>query len=822
MSKVFNHQKVEKKWQRIWQKEKIYEPNLKRAKKPFYNLMMFPYPSAEGLHVGNMYAFTGSDIYGRLKRMQGYDVFEPIGLDGFGIHSENYALKIGTHPAKQAKISEKRFYKQLKLIGNGFSWNEHLETYDPEYYRWTQWIFIQMFKHGLAFRKKSSVNWCPGCKTVLADEQVINGKCERCSSKVIKKELEQWFFRITRYAERLLRNLEKIDWSEKVKISQKNWIGKSEGALIQFPISTVAEGNSPEGLSQFPITVFTTRPDTLFGTTYLVLAPEYPLIKNLEFRIKNLGEVKKYISRAKRKSEQERISEAREKTGVQLKGIFAINPANKKEIPVWVADYVLASYGTAAIMAVPAHDKRDYEFARKFNLPIIEVIKPPENVKENIYEGEGIMINSGKFNGLASEKARWKITEFVAGKKKIQYRLRDWLISRQRYWGPPIPIIYCKNCGAVPVPEKDLPVKLPFVEDFRPKGKGVSPLASVKSFYETKCPKCGKKARRETDVSDTFLDSAWYYFRYPSTRSARSGQVPWDSQITKRWLPVDMYIGGAEHAVLHLLYSRFLTMVFYDLRLLHFEEPFSKFRAHGLLIKEGAKMSKSKGNILNPDDYIKKFGADVFRMYLMFLAPFEQGGDFRDAGILGIKRFLERVYRLISNRDYQRKSAYSSASISVTKLLHQTIKKVTEDIENLHYNTAISALMTLFNELEKKPSLEIGNWKLVIKLLAPFAPHLTEELYQQLKTQNSKLKTFRSIHLEPWPKYDPKLIQEEKFELVIQINGKVRDKVSVSTDISQKEAQEIAFSREKIKNWLKGKKTKKTIFVPKRLINIVV
>ena len=434
MSKVFNHQKVEKKWQRIWQKEKIYEPNLKRAKKPFYNLMMFPYPSAEGLHVGNMYAFTGSDIYGRLKRMQGYDVFEPIGLDGFGIHSENYALKIGTHPAKQAKISEKRFYKQLKLIGNGFSWNEHLETYDPEYYRWTQWIFIQMFKHGLAFRKKSSVNWCPSCKTVLADEQVINGKCERCSSKVIKKELEQWFFRITRYAERLLRNLEKIDWSEKVKISQKNWIGKSEGALIQFPISTVAEGNSPEGLSQFPITVFTTRPDTLFGTTYLVLAPEYPLIKNLEFRIKNLGEVKKYISRAKRKSEQERISEAREKTGVQLKGIFAINPANKKEIPVWVADYVLASYGTAAIMAVPAHDKRDFEFAKKYKLPIIEVIRPPKDASINgsndfeSYEGEGILVNSSKFNGMFSEKARWLITKFVGGKKKIQYRLRDWLI----------------------------------------------------------------------------------------------------------------------------------------------------------------------------------------------------------------------------------------------------------------------------------------------------------------------------------------------------------------------------------------------------------
>ncbi len=875
MSKILNHQRIEKKWQKIWQKAKIYEPDLKNAKKPFYNLMMFPYPSAEGLHVGNMYAFVGSDIYGRFKRMQRYDVFEPIGLDGFGIHSENYALKIGAHPMKQAKISEKRFYKQLQMIGNGFAWRNHLETYDPAYYKWTQWIFIQLFKNGLAYRKKQAVNWCPSCKTVLADEQVISGKCERCSSKVIKKELEQWFFRITKYAERLLKNLEKIDWSEKVKIAQRGWIGRSEGASIKFPIlktSDVPKLTSILRTSDVQnIEVFTTRPDTLFGATYLVLSPEHPLLEDSEKgigkSIKNWKEVEKYIKKADSKTEEERIAEVGIKTGVELKGVMAINPATKKVIPVWVADYVLVSYGTGAIMAVPAHDERDFDFAQKYKLPIREVISGhpmSQKLKRGInigtsdvqkidkpYEGEGTLINSGKFNGMPSERARQEITKFVGGKKKIQYRLRDWLISRQRYWGPPIPMIYCKECankrrgeqkempGWHSVPENQLPVKLPFVKNFRPKGKGESPLALVKSFYETKCPKCGREARRETDVSDTFLDSAWYYIGYLllAENSKFKIQNSKFRALARRWLPVDMYIGGAEHAVLHLLYSRFLTMAFCDFGLLHFEEPFTKFRAHGLLISEGTKMSKSKGNIVVPDEYIKKFGADVLRMYLMFLAPFEQGGDFRDAGIIGIKRFLERVWKVFSNIrtsdvltcDDQkltaisghRKSPYRRTSDvqKLKRLLHQTIKKVTEDIENLRYNTAISALMILFNEIEKQSGSSFivhrSSLETFLKLLAPFAPHLTEELWNQLGNKTS-------IHLESSPKYNPALIKKEEIELVIQINGKIRDKFSAQINISQKEAERVALSRGKIKAWLKDKKIKKIIFVPRRLINIVV
>jgi len=837
----YNHEKIEKKWRDRWEKQRTYEPKLERAKKPFYNLMMFPYPSAEGLHVGNVYAFVGSDIYGRFKRMQGNDVFQPIGLDGFGIHSENYALKIGTHPMKQAEISEKRFYEQLKSIGDGFAWNERLETYDPEYYRWTQWIFVQMFKNGLAYRKKQAVNWCPSCKTVLADEQVIGGECERCSSQVIRKELEQWFFRITKYAERLLRNLGKIDWSEKVKIAQKEWIGKSQGAEIEFRIKN----------SELRIPVFTTRPDTLFGATYMVLAPEHEFISKIKNQISNIKEVEKYIIEAKKQSELQRMDLAKEKTGVELKGVRAVNPANKKEIPIFVADYVLATYGTGAIMAVPAHDERDFEFAKKFKLPIVRVISlvlmrvpnpaaradaavPELRVGGEPWEGEGELINSGeKFNGMPSEKAKWEITKFVGGNKKIQYHLRDWLISRQRYWGVPIPMIYCEHCAAesrgeqkempgwYTVPENELPVELPFIKDFRPKGKGESPLAMEKSFYETECPNCGGKARRETDVSDTFLDSAWYYLRYPS---AKNDKNPWNPAMTKKWLPVNMYIGGAEHSVLHLLYSRFLTMVFYDLKLLNFDEPFSKFRAHGLLIKEGAKMSKSKGNIINPDEYIKKFGADVLRMYLMFLAPFEQGGDFRDAGILGPERFLKRVYNFFEiNKDkFMKELGFSSRlvilgpeNLNTKRQLAKSIKKVTEDIENLQYNTAISTLMTLLYYFEADNRTYLSDAEDFIKLLAPFAPYLSEELWEKLGHKTS-------IHKEKWPKYDPKLLREEKFELVIQINGKVRDKISAPMDISKKEAEKLALSQEKIKIWLKDKKVEKIIFVPNKLINIVI
>ncbi|TSC52696.1 MAG: leucyl-tRNA synthetase [Parcubacteria group bacterium LiPW_41] len=811
--KKYEFSKIEKRWQTEWKKTGIYEPSLKSTKtakrKPFYNLMMFPYPSAEGLHVGNMYAFVGSDIYGRFKRMGGYDVFEPIGLDGFGIHSENYAIKVGTHPLKQSKVSEKRFYKQLEMIGNGFAWNEHLETYDPEYYRWTQWVFIAMWKRGLAYRKKQAVNWCPSCKTVLADEQVVGGACERCSSVVIKKELEQWSFRITRYADRLLKNLDHIDWSERVKIAQRNWIGKSEGAEINFKIAN----------SEHVLKVFTTRPDTLFGATYMVVAPEHEIISKLKSQISNYSEVEKYVKISKEKSEEERV-ENKEKTGIELKGIKAINPANKKEIPIFAADYVLSGYGTGAIMAVPAHDERDFDFAKKFKLPIVVVISDGKTVEPltEAYIGDGELINSGPLNGLSVEDAKKKITNYVGGTFTTQFRLRDWIVSRQRYWSPPIPMMYCEACARVgkgeqkEMPgwyaekEKNLPVLLPMVKEFRPKGKDESPLASVKSFYKVGCPVCGGGARRETDVSDTFLDSAWYFLRYPSVQDRKSA---WNNEITKKWLPVHMYIGGAEHSVLHLLYSRFITMVFKDAGLIDFEEPFTRFRAHGLLIKEGAKMSKSKGNVVNPDEYIKRFGADTLRTNLMFLAPFEQGGDFRDAGIVGVARFIERVWRL-----GQTVIEHKNKKPTCERAIHKAIKKVTEDIESLQYNTAISALMICLNEIENK-EVSVAEFQMFLQLLAPFAPHMTEELWFGLGNK-------KSIHISEWPVYDPKKIVEENFVLVVQINGKVRATIEVPRGISENDAKKIAMSQDGIKKMINGIEIKKIIFVPNRLINLVI
>ncbi len=768
---MYPFSKIEKKWTRKWSKNRIYQPDLKKAERPFYNLMMFPYPSAEGLHVGNTYAFTGSDIYGRFMRMHGLDVFQPIGLDGFGIHSENYALKIGQHPMRLAKVTEKNFYRQLQSLGNGFDWESHLETYDPDYYKWTQWLFLWLYKHGLAYRKKQPVNWCPSCKTVLADEQVVNGECERCSTKVTKKELEQWFFRITKYAERLLKNLEKIDWSERIKVAQRNWIGKSEGALIRFNV----KGQNSNVKSY--IEVFTTRPDTLLGATYMVLAPEHELVTKLKSRIKNWGAVSKYVTSAKDKSEDERIKEGRVKTGVELKGVKAINPATRKEIPVWVSDYVLVSYGTGAIMAVPAYDDRDKEFAKKFKLPIV---KSPLVSKD-------------------------EIVKKVHGKKHVQYHLRDWLISRQRYWGPPIPMIYCDKCNWQPVREKDLPVKLPYIKNFRPTGKGESPLASVKSFYEVRCPKCKGKARRETDVSDTFLDSAWYFFRYISTQDKT---CPWQPKMARKWLPVDMYIGGAEHSVLHLLYARFLTMVFKDTRLIsHFEEPFTTFRAHGLLISEGAKMSKSKGNVVVPDLYVKKFGADTLRMYLMFLGPFQDGGDWRDSGIPGITRFLNRVWAL------QKRELRKSKSVS--PWLPASIKKVTEDISGLRYNTAISELMIILNRLENEAQINSYDFKTFLLMLAPFAPFITEELWERLGYK-------KSIHLERWPEYKRGTSAEKTFELLFQVNGKLRGKTMVRTGIKESEAKEIALRDARVVAHVSGKRVRRVIFVPNRLINIVV
>ncbi len=796
--KRYNPQKIEKKWQKSWNKKKINQPNLAAAKKPFYNLMMFPYPSAEGMHTGNMYAFVHSDAYGRFKKLQGYNLFEPIGLDGFGIHSENYAIKIGEHIKNVSKRTEKNFYEQLHKIGNAYDWSRTVETYKSDYYKWTQWLFLKMFEKGLAYRKKSKVNWCPSCKTVLSDEQIISGKCERCETTTEKREMEQWFWKITDYVERLLKNLEWMDWTEEVKTIQKNWIGKSEGAEIKFKIKK----------SNKELNVFTTRPDTLFGCTYMVLAPEHNLLSGGELEIKNRKEVDKYIKKAKNKSDLERTDLNKNKTGVCLEGVLAVNPVSGKEVPIFVADYVLTNYGTGAIMAVPAHDERDFEFAKKYNLKVKEVIKPVDKnqkKKEEIFTGFGILKNSGKFSKLSSKEAVKKITKEF-GKKKIEYKLQDWCISRQRYWGPPIPMVYCEKCGWVPVPENKLPVKLPEVENFLPDGSGKGPLNKVNNFVNTKCPKCGGRAKRETDVSDPFVDSSWYYLRYLCTDFKEKA---FDKKRLKKWMPVDMYIGGKEHSVLHLLYSRFVSMILFDLGYLPEEEPFKKFRAHGLLIKEGAKMSKSKGNIINPDEYIEKYGADSVRLYLMFLGDMRRGGDWQDDGMKGMYRFANRLYGILDLVEDKSLSNFRE----VNKVLHKTIKGVQEDMENLKYNTAISKLMVLTNKI-----YECGCNKTILSkiaiLLAPFAPHLSEELWSALLNKDSVFK-------QRWPKYKAELVEEKVINVAIQINGKVRAEVKMQRGAHREEVFK-AIPEEVIKKWIGKKKILKKIYIPGKIFNIVI
>lgn len=817
----YDHRTIEPKWQKKWQAAKIYQPDLQRAKNPFYNLMMFPYPSAEGLHVGNMYAFTGADIYGRFQRMHGHDVFEPIGLDGFGIHSENYAIRIKKHPATVAKITEKRFYEQLQSIGNGFSWNNRLETYDPDYYKWTQWIFIQLFKNGLAYRGKSKVNWCPFDKTVLADEQVIDGACERCGNKVEARELEQWFFKITAFADRLLENLEKIDWSEKVKTAQRNWIGKKQGAEVKFRISQAGDKN----VIGEELWVFTTRPDTLFGATFLVLSPDHPFAHRIAVD-EQQKTVNDYLADAK-KSGVGNDSELKEKSGA-FSGAFAINPATGQEVPIWIAKYVLAEYGTGAVMGVPAHDERDYDFAKRHRLPIVQVIAPYENGKQKLpYMGEGTLMHSGPFNGQPSNVARTNIVNELAKKnqarEKTTYRLRDWLISRQRYWGPPIPMVYCQDCGWVPVDEKNLPVLLPETDEYLPSQSGKTPLGRVDAFIKTACPKCGKPAARSDEVSDTFLDSAWYFLRYPSIRSTAaqdrpeqrrgatsSGQVPWDQEITQKWLPVTMYIGGAEHSVLHLLYSRFLTMALHDMGHLHFDEPFPKFRAHGLLVKKGAKISKSKGNVVVPDAYIKALGADTLRTYLMFLGPFDQGGNFQDKGIAGITRFLKRTWHLTHDAAKRKKTTDED----VVHRLHLTVRKVSNDLTLLKYNTAIASMMEFINIWEaRREGVGADVAKVFLQLLAPFAPHMAEELWVEVLRE-----TF-SIHTSSWPVHDERAVEQKRVIIPITINGRVRDEIEVASDALEAEVVAQALKRDKVKLWVS--QPKRTVYVPGRVLNIV-
>ena len=812
---------VEAKWQSRWRDHRTNEPNLDTSARPYYNLMMFPYPSAEGLHVGNVFAFTGADVFGRFKRMQGWNVFQPIGFDAFGIHSENFALKMGIHPAELIPRNIANFTRQLTSIGGMFPWEHVLSTTDPAYYKWTQWLFLQLFKRGLAYKKNGAVNWCPTDKTVLSNEQVIAGACERCGSIVEQRVLEQWYFRITDYAERLLDNLDdksKMDWSATTVMAQKNWIGRSEGAELSFD---VVSGKPMADR----ITVYTTRVDTLFGATFLVLAPEHPLVDAITTDAQR-REVAAYRAAIAAKDVVSRKLTDKEKTGV-FTGAYATLHGIGKNLPVWIADYVLMEYGTGAIMAVPGHDERDFEFATKVKLPVVRVIAG-EGDDENTplaaaYVSDAptdCVVNSGGFSRKSPAAAREEITAFLEAtesrtgdlvRRKTQFRLYDWCISRQRYWGPPIPIIYCDGCGTVPVPEDELPVVLPELADFRPDDSGVSPLARHTEWYHVPCPTCGKPARRETDVSDTFLDSAWYFLRYPSTAF---NDRAFDPEITRRWLPVTNYIGGNEHAVLHLLYSRFVTMVLHDAGMLDFEEPFRRFRAHGLIIKEGAKMSKSKGNVINPDEYIARWGADTLRTYLMFLGPYQEGGDFRDSGINGPRRFLDRVWDLVSEAIHP---DCKNAEIRRDVLIkwHQTKKRVTSGLEELHYNIAIAALMEFVNTLREENCVEHRVVSELVQMLAPLAPHFGEECWERLGHTTS-------VFDSDWPAFDEALTLSDEITVVVQVNGKVRGSMTVPRDSDEATVRALAEVDENVKKHLEGKTVKKVIHVPGRLVNYVV
>jgi leucyl-tRNA synthetase len=815
---------VERKWQERWEAagtNRWTDEALRAAERPYYNLMMFPYPSAEGLHVGNIYAFTGADIHGRFRRMQGYDVFEPIGFDAFGIHSENFALKQGVHPGELIPRNVERFTRQLRRVGFMYDWDHTVDTTTPEYYRWTQWIFLQLLKAGLAEKKEAPVNWCPSCQTVLANEQVIGGLCERCDTAVEMRFLSQWFFRITKYAERLLENLKTLDWSDTTRKAQENWIGRSVGAELAFPIArrkAAEDRHEPVRVeAEKPvIRVFTTRPDTVFGATYMVLAPEHPLVERVTTPAQREA-VEAYRQAVAATDLVTRKKTDKAKTGVWTGG-HAVNPATREEIPVWIADYVLMEYGTGAIMAVPGHDERDFEFASQFGLPIVRVVAgegedagTPLAEAYTANEG-GRLVNSGDFDGLGVAEAKTRIVEWLAGlgvaEPRVNFRLHDWTISRQRYWGPPIPVLYCDRCGTVPVPEEDLPVLLPFIEDFRPDASGVSPLARHEEWYLAPCPSCGGEARRETDVSDTFLDSAWYFLRYPSAGNA---DAPFDPEVTRRWLPVHSYIGGNEHAVLHLLYARFVTMALHDMGHVGFEEPFTRFRAHGLIVKDGAKMSKSRGNVVVPDEIIARWGADTVRMYLMFIGPYQEGGDFREAGLSGPAGFLSRLWDSVHGCEDR------PLEPPVEQKLHATVKKVTEDLEALSYNTAIAAMMEYLNVVRaggRTP--ERAAVEPLVRLVAPFAPHAAEELWERLGGEGSVFDGAR------WPEHDPALAVADTVELVVQVNGKVRARLPMPRGVDEARARDAALADETVARWIQGKAVRKTIFVPDRLVNLVV
>ncbi|AST57022.1 leucine--tRNA ligase [Thermoanaerobacterium thermosaccharolyticum] len=807
---------IDRKWQKKWEETELYKFNPQNMDKKLYCLEMFSYPSGAKLHAGHWYNYGPADSWARMKRMQGYEVFHPMGFDAFGLPAENYAIKTGIHPQDSTLQNIKTMERQLKEMGATFDWDYEVITCLPDYYKWTQWVFLQLYKKGLAYRKKAPVNWCPSCKTVLANEQVVEGTCERCGSEVTKKDLTQWFLKITDYAEELLEKLDELDWPEKTKMMQRNWIGKSDGAEIEFKVDG----------KDISFKVFTTRADTLYGVTYVVLAPENEIVDQIttdKYR-RNVEEYKEY---ARKQSEIERLSTEKEKTGV-FTGAYAIHPITGEKLPIWISDYVLATYGTGCVMAVPAHDERDYMFAKKYDLPMKRVIKGRDGVDDSLpFVEYGILVDSGDFTGSKSEDARIEIVKMLEkegkGSLKVNYRLRDWLVSRQRYWGAPIPIIHCEKCGLVPVPEEDLPVLLPYNVEFSPDGE--SPLKKSEEFMNTTCPKCGGKALRDPDTLDTFVDSSWYFLRYPDNKNDKE---PFNKELIDKMLPVDKYIGGAEHACMHLLYARFVTKALRDLGYLDFDEPFKSLIHQGIILgPDGNKMSKSRGNTISPDEYINEYGSDVFRMYLMFGFAFTEGGPWNDDGIKAMSRFISRIERLIDkfteDKGKSGKNEISKDEKELNYVRNYTIKSVTDDAEKFQFNTAIARIMELVNALYKYDGeVENKNMKLyeetiadLIRVLAPFAPHFSEEMWERMGYSYS-------VFNQKWPEYDEKALVKDTVEIAIQVNGKVRGRLEIPSGATEKEIQDKALVVESIKQFIEGKEIKKVVVVKNRLVNIVV
>ena len=808
---------IDKKWQDKWAESGLYKFDPNKEGEKLYVLEMFSYPSGSQLHAGHWFNYGPVDSWARFKRMQGYNVFQPMGFDAFGLPAENFAIKTGIHPQDSTIKNIAKMEEQLKAMGAMFNWDNEVVTCSPEYYKWTQWLFLKLYEKGLAYRKKAPVNWCPSCQTVLANEQVVDGACERCSTEVTKKDLTQWFFKITDYADELLDKLDGLDWPEKTVSMQKHWIGRSTGSQVNFKVKD----------SDLNFDVFTTRVDTLCGVSYVVLAPENPLVDEI-VSAEQKEAVENYKEEAKKQSDIERQSISREKTGV-FTGAYAIHPLTGKEVPIWVGDYVLATYGTGAVMAVPAHDERDFAFAEKFNLPINRVIEAKDGSETTLpFCEHGILVNSGEFDGLTTDEAKEKIVEKLAsmglGEKKVNFRLRDWLVSRQRYWGAPIPVVYCEECGIVPVPESQLPVELPYDVEFDPDGK--SPLAKSEAFVNTTCPHCGKPAKRETDTLDTFVCSSWYYLRYPDNKNT---EAPFNPELINKMLPVDKYVGGPEHACMHLLYARFITKALRDMGYLNFDEPFTSLTHQGLILgPDGLKMSKSKGNTISPDDYIKEYGADVFRMYLMFGFAYTEGGAWSDDGIKSVNRFVERIERIIDtareaiSKGENNKTTMDKAEKELNYWRHNTIKSVTDDTDKLQFNTAIARMMEFINALSKytqEKEMNLDFLKDVVsdylRLLAPFAPHFSEE-------QWSLLGNSYSIFNEAWPKFDPKALVKDEVEIAIQVNGKIKNKIMVSSDLDEEGIKAAALADEKIIASTEGKTVVKVIVIKGRLVNIVV